>query len=82
LPDVYEGVPTSVTAFFSIVPKIGIFALFVNLSLTLFNYNKFVINNILMYSAVLSILIGTLGALYQTKLKRLLAYSAISHVGF
>lgn len=82
LPDVYEGVPTAVTAFFSIVPKIGIFALFVNLTLSLFSFNAFVINNILMYSSVLSILIGTFGALYQTKLKRLLAYSAISHVGF
>jgi NADH-quinone oxidoreductase subunit N len=64
------------------VPKIGIFALFVKLTLNLFYYNLLVINNIVMYSAILSILIGTLGALYQTKLKRLLAYSAISHVGF
>jgi len=64
------------------VPKIGIFALFVKLTIYLFSYNTLIINNILMYSGVLSILIGTLGALYQTKLKRLLAYSAISHVGF
>jgi NADH-quinone oxidoreductase subunit N len=44
--------------------------------------NNFFFEQILLYAAILSIVIGTLGALYQTKLKRLLAYSAISHVGF
>ena len=82
VPDVYEGVPTIVTAFFAIVPKIAIFSLLVRLQLSLFYENLVFTQEIFVYAAILSITIGTLGALYQTKLKRLLAYSAISHVGF
>jgi NADH-quinone oxidoreductase subunit N len=79
---VYEGVPTIVTAIYSIVPKIALFALFVKLNISLMYENSFYFNQILLFSAGLSIVIGTLGALYQSKIKRLLAYSAISHVGF
>lgn len=82
LPDVYDGVPTSVTAVFAIVPKIAIFSLFLRLGLNIFSNNFFFWQQILVYSSILSIIIGTLGALYQVKIKRLLAYSAISHVGF
>lgn len=82
LPDVYEGVPTSLTAIFSIVPKIALFSLFLRLSLDLFVTNYYYWHQILLYSSICSIIIGTLGALYQVKIKKLLAYSAISHVGF
>lgn len=82
VPDVYEGVPTSLTAVFSIVPKIALFSLFLRLSLDLFIVNYYFWHQILLYSAISSIIIGTMGALYQVKIKRLLAYSAISHVGF
>ena len=82
VPDVYEGVPTIVTAFFAIVPKIAIFSLLIRLQINLFYENLVFTQNIFLYAALLSITIGTLGALYQIKLKRLLAYSAISHVGF
>jgi len=82
LPDVYEGVPTIVTAIYSIVPKIAIFSLFVKLNISLMYENNFYFEQTLLCCAGLSIIIGTLGALYQTKIKRLLAYSAISHVGF
>jgi NADH-quinone oxidoreductase subunit N len=82
VPDVYEGVPTIVTAFFAIVPKIAIFSLLIRLQINLFYENLVFTQNIFIYAALLSITIGTLGALYQIKLKRLLAYSAISHVGF
>ncbi len=82
LPDVYEGVPTIVTALYSIVPKIAIFALFVRLNISLFYENSYFIEPVLLYSGLLSIVVGTLGALYQSKIKRLLAYSAISHIGF
>lgn len=82
IPDVYEGVPTSVTSLFSIVPKIAIFTLFLRLNISLFYENNFFLNKFFLYSAITSIIIGSLGALYQTKFKRLLAYSAISHVGF
>lgn len=82
LPDIYDGVPTTITAIFSIVPKIAIFSLFLRLSLKLFINNLFFWNQILIYSAIISIVIGTFGALYQIKIKKLLAYSAISHIGF
>ncbi len=82
LPDVYEGIPTAITAIFAIVPKIAIFGLFLRLSINLFSNTFFHWNQILIYSSILSIIIGTLGGLYQIKIKRLLAYSAISHIGF
>jgi NADH-quinone oxidoreductase subunit N len=82
LPDVYDGIPTAITAIFAIVPKIAIFGLFLRLSINLFSNTFFYWNQILVYSSILSIIIGTLGGLYQIKIKRLLAYSAISHIGF
>ncbi len=82
LPDVYEGVPTIITAIFAILPKITLFSVFCNIGLSLFAFNYLIIKNLLIFSAILSILVGVFGALYQTKIKRLLAYSSISHVGF
>ena len=82
LPDVYEGVPTILTLIYTTVPKIAILGLFLKLSASFLQNDIVFVVELLSYSAVLSIIIGTLGALYQTKLKRLLAYSAISHIGF
>jgi NADH-quinone oxidoreductase subunit N len=82
VPDVYEGSPTIVTALFSIVPKVALFGLFIRLQFNLFYTNFIFFQDILLYCSLLSIFVGTLGALYQTKLKRLIAYSAINHVGF
>jgi NADH-quinone oxidoreductase subunit N len=81
-PDVYEGSPTSTTAFFAIVPKIAIFILFCRL----FQYSFYNLINswqvILSFCSVCSVLIGSFVALKQRKLKRLFAYSAVSHVGY
>jgi len=81
-PDVYEGSPTIVTAFFAIVPKIGTLGVLILLLtgpfLSLFNE----LQPILLFSACLSLIVGSVGALNQAKMKRLLAYSAISHIGF
>jgi len=82
LPDVYEGIPTIVTMVFAIVPKIAIFCLFLNLGINFFFVTLFTWKQLLIVSSILSVTIGTLGALYQVKLKRLLAYSAISNIGF
>ena len=82
LPDVYEGVPTPVTAIYSIVPKIALFSLLMKLMTEAQIFNNQIVQEILIYVSVLSIIVGTLGGLYQTKIKRLLAYSAINHVGF
>nr|YP_009130759.1 NADH dehydrogenase subunit 2 [Agarophyton chilense]AKA27614.1 NADH dehydrogenase subunit 2 [Agarophyton chilense]ASP44542.1 NADH dehydrogenase subunit 2 [Agarophyton chilense]UAD89533.1 NADH dehydrogenase subunit 2 [Agarophyton chilense] len=81
-PDVYEGAPFIVTAFFSILPKIAIFGLLVRFLLyTFYDLIPFW-QNIILFSVFLSILIGTFGALAQHKWKRFLAYSSINHVGF
>jgi proton-translocating NADH-quinone oxidoreductase chain N len=81
-PDVYEGAPTSITAFFAIVPKISILALLVRF-LCYVSYGFFLPwQQILVMSSFGSMLIGTFGALFQKKIKRLLAYSGIGHVGY
>jgi NADH-quinone oxidoreductase subunit N len=81
-PDVYEGAPTSVTAFFAITPKIAILALLLRLCLYTFFDFLMTWQYIIIFSAVSSILIGTFGALNQNKIKRLFAYSSIAHVGY
>ena len=81
-PDVYEGAPTIVTAFFAIVPKIGILGLFIIIFLETFYglINQW--QHIIILSALLSMIIGAIGAITQKKIKRLLAYSAIGHIGY
>jgi len=81
-PDVYEGSPTSVTAFFAIVPKISLLALFLRLYLYTFydlieSWQQFII-----LCAIGSMVIGSLVAIRQQKIKRLLAYSSIGHIGY
>ena len=82
LPDVYEGVSTITTAFFSLVPKIAILGLLSRFSYIILNSFYFNWSLLFIICGLLSLIIGTLGALAQTKIKRLLAYSAISHTGF
>lgn len=81
-PDVYQGAPLPVTAFLSTVPKVTLVLFFVHLVYTIFYpwYGNF--DLILKTMIVLSLFVGALGALKQHNVKRLLAYSAISHVGF
>lgn len=78
-PDVYDGVPTVVTTWLTLIPKISLltFTLYItgNLSMTT--------NQMLLATcSILSLIIGTVVGLAQVRLKRLLAYSTISHVGF
>lgn len=82
LPDVYEGVATLITAFFAIIPKIVIFNLILKIIFIIKNYVEIELNTILVISSILSIAIGSIGAIYQITLKRLLSYSAIGHAGF
>lgn len=81
-PDVYEGSPFFITILFSIVPKIGMLA--VAIKIFYFSlYEGFVYwQSIGLLCAALSVIIGTLKALQQNKIKRFLAYSSIGHVGF
>lgn len=82
IADLYEGAPTASTIFFAVVPKIGLFALFIKLYFTAFYGLLSFWQNLLLLSAVLSMLIGGFAALYQRKIKRFLAYSAIGQVGY
>nr|YP_009445916.1 NADH dehydrogenase subunit 2 [Eucheuma denticulatum]ATX68858.1 NADH dehydrogenase subunit 2 [Eucheuma denticulatum] len=81
-PDVYEGSPTSVTSFFSIMPKLSILTLLYRfLIFTFYDFTNYWYGLILA-SVFFSILIGTLSAFAQSKWKRFFAYSSINHVGF
>nr|YP_011017029.1 NADH dehydrogenase subunit 2 [Gracilaria hainanensis]WQB61707.1 NADH dehydrogenase subunit 2 [Gracilaria hainanensis] len=81
-PDVYEGAPFIVTAFFSILPKLAILGLLLRFLLYTFYDLILFWQDIILLATFLSILIGTFGAFAQYKWKRFLAYSSINHVGF
>lgn len=81
-PDVYQGSPTIITAFFASAPKIAGITLFIRILFDPFAdlYEQW--KDIITFIAIASMLVGSLGALLQTNMKRLLAYSSIGHVGF
>jgi proton-translocating NADH-quinone oxidoreductase chain N len=81
-PDVYEGAPTPVTAFFLIVPKTALFGVFLRIFFE--SFYDFILpwQKILLVSSIASMLLGSVAALSQTRIKRLLAYSSIGHVGY
>jgi len=81
-PDVYEGAPTSVTAFFAIVPKIAAIALIYRFCLEpfLMFYEQWI--QIIIFLSILSMFLGSIAAINQNNIKRLLAYSSIGHVGY
>ncbi|MEL1250180.1 NADH-quinone oxidoreductase subunit NuoN [Aurantiacibacter gilvus] len=81
-PDVYEGAPTPVTMFFASAPKVAAIALLARVSLEAFGSQAGAWQQIVIFAALLSIVIGALGAIGQQNVKRLLAYSSINNVGF
>ena len=81
-PDVYENSPTSSSFFFAVVPKISIFVVLVRLVYSSFFFAFDWIQELLLLVSLLSIMSGSLGGLYQRKIKSLLAYSSISHMGY
>ena len=82
-PDVYDGIPTIVTTFVAIIAKISIFIFFLELVYyTEYSYLNFSWKNIFILSSLLSLIIGSVLGLTQSRIKRLFAYSTISHVGF
>lgn len=81
-PDVYEGVPVPVTAFFATLPKFAIMGLLIKfLYFSFFNFLP-VLDNFLIFCCICSSLIGVLGAFSQMKWKRFIAYSSIGHASF
>jgi len=81
-PDVYEGAPTPVTAFFSVAPKIAALALFSRVLAGPFEPMMEQWQQVLLLICVASMLWGAFAAIAQTNIKRLLAYSSIGHVGY
>jgi len=81
-PDVYEGSPTSVTAFFALTPKIAIFGVFLRLFFYCFYDLMIPWQKLLFVCSLGSMLLGSLGAMSQKKIKRLLAFSSIGHIGY
>jgi len=81
-PDVYEGAPTTVTAFFSVVPKLAGFAALMQVLFVPFAQLANSWQPLIVVLAALSMIVGAFGAIGQTSIKRLLAYSSIGHVGF
>src|SRR5207245_4966812 len=81
-PDVYEGAPTPVTTYVSVASKTASFALLLRLFLTVFAISQTEWMYLVAGVAVASLTWGNLAALTQTNVKRLLAYSSISHVGY
>ena len=69
----YEGAPTLTTALLVLIPKIGVYTVLVQVGL---------VRNVVLFCGGISIIYGAVGALNQTKIKRLLAYSGIGHMGF
>ena len=81
-PDVYEGAPTPVTALFSVAPKIAALALFVRVMVEPFGDLFAQWQQIVILISILSMLLGAFAAIWQTNIKRLMAYSSIGHVGY
>jgi NADH-quinone oxidoreductase subunit N len=82
VPDVYEGAPTSVTMFISTAPKIAAFAMLIRLLVEGLETLNADWQQMLAIMSALSMVVGNLIAIAQTNIKRMLAYSTISHVGF
>lgn len=91
-PDVYDGVPTVVTTWLTLIPKIALLTFVLHLSWSLYSTGVYDVSGtwytpatwsiLLATSSILSLIIGTVVGLAQVRIKRLLAYSTISHVGF
>ena len=81
-PDVYEGAPTPITAFFASAPKVAASALLIRITIEAFGDQIAAWQQIIIVISLMSIIIGAVGAIGQQNLKRLLAYSSINNVGF
>ncbi|MBI1216429.1 MAG: NADH-quinone oxidoreductase subunit NuoN [Alphaproteobacteria bacterium] len=81
-PDVYEGAPTSVTAFFAIVPKIAALALITRVFMGPFGHIVHEWRQVIVFISVASMVLGAVAAVRQTNIKRLLAYSSIGNMGY
>jgi NADH-quinone oxidoreductase subunit N len=81
-PDVYEGSPTPVTALFAIAPKVAAMALMMRLTYGAFGSITVEWSQVLVALSIASMIIGAFGAIMQTDIKRMMAYSSIAHMGY
>jgi NADH-quinone oxidoreductase subunit N len=81
-PDVYEGAPTPITAFFAAAPKVAGVAIFVRTSMVAFPGIMTQWQQIVVFVAIVSMALGAFAAIGQHNIKRLMAYSSIGHMGF
>jgi NADH-quinone oxidoreductase subunit N len=81
-PDVYEGAPTPVTAFFAAAPKVAGIAMFVRATVVAFPGITVQWQEIVVFVAIASMVLGSFAAIGQRNIKRLMAYSSIGHMGF
>jgi NADH-quinone oxidoreductase subunit N len=81
-PDVYEGAPTPITAFFASAPKVAAMALFVRAAIGAFPTIVVQWQQIIVFVAIASMVLGSFAAIGQKNIKRLMAYSSIGHMGF
>src|SRR6476620_6386210 len=81
-PDVYEGAPTPITAFFAAAPKVAGIAIFVRTTIVAFPEITSQWRQIVVFVAIASMALGAFAAIGQRNIKRLMAYSSIGHMGF
>src|SRR6266853_5779286 len=81
-PDVYEGAPTPVSAFFAVAPKIAAFALFIRFMIEPFGPLVGEWRQVIVFLSIASMVLGAVAAIAQESIKRLMAYSSIGHVGY
>jgi NADH-quinone oxidoreductase subunit N len=81
-PDVYEGAPTPITAFFAAAPKIAAMALFLRVAVGAFHEIVPQWQQIVVFVSIASMVLGAFAAIGQRNIKRLMAYSSIGHMGF
>ncbi|WP_018698213.1 NADH-quinone oxidoreductase subunit NuoN [Amorphus coralli] len=81
-PDVYEGAPTPVTAFFAAAPKVAAMALLIRVVIEAFGPALFEWQQIIIFISILSMVLGSFAAIGQRNIKRLMAYSSIGHMGY
>ena len=81
-PDVYEGAPTPVTAFFAIVPKLAAITILLRFTFTAFDNSIASWQQVIIILSLLSMILGSFAAIMQFNIKRLMAYSSIAHMGY
>ena len=81
-PDVYEGAPTSVTSFFALIPKIAAISVFIRFMYVPFSNVLIHWQTIVIFLSIASMILGAFAAIGQNNIKRLMAYSSISHMGY